>query len=116
MHWLLIDLICHNRDVSPVQNAALLQFFTWSTYFIAPTILTKYLINRSVPTKNDILVPETILKKRKSQEKEREQRAADLDKKRKVGLLNSFNSIQSKREAQVMISIVLATRLRPMLS
>jgi large subunit ribosomal protein L7e len=37
-----------------------------------------------VPTKNDILVPETILKKRKSQEKEREQRAADLDKKRKV--------------------------------
>jgi len=37
-----------------------------------------------VSTKNDILVPETILKKRKSQEKEREQRAADLDKKRKA--------------------------------
>lgn len=39
---------------------------------------------RSVATKNDILVPETILKKRKSQEKEREQRAADLKKKRDV--------------------------------
>jgi len=35
-----------------------------------------------VPTKNDILVPETVLKKRKSQEKERELRAADLKKKR----------------------------------
>jgi Zn-dependent peptidase ImmA (M78 family) len=37
-----------------------------------------------VPTKKDILVPETVLKKRKSQEKEREQRAADLKKKRDV--------------------------------
>jgi len=37
---------------------------------------------RSVPTKNDILIPETVLKKRKSQEKERELRAADLKKKR----------------------------------
>jgi large subunit ribosomal protein L7e len=53
--------------------------------FCCPTILTKFLKHRSVPTKNDILVPETILKKRKSQEKEREQRATELDKKRKVG-------------------------------
>lgn len=30
------------------------------------------------------MVPETLLKKRKSQEKEREQRAADLKKKREV--------------------------------
>lgn len=41
----------------------------------------------SVPTKEDILVPETLLKKRKSQEKEREARAADLKKKRDVSLL-----------------------------
>ena len=43
----------------------------------------------SVPTKEDILVPETLLKKRKSQEKEREARAADLKKKRDVSLLES---------------------------
>jgi hypothetical protein len=44
-----------------------------------------------VPTKNDILVPETLLKRRKSQEKAREARAADLKKKRDV----SDNSILS---------------------
>jgi large subunit ribosomal protein L7e len=38
----------------------------------------------SVPTHNDILVPETLLKKRKSQEKEREARAAELQKKRQA--------------------------------
>ncbi|KAI9661103.1 MAG: 60S ribosomal protein L7 [Bathelium mastoideum] len=41
-------------------------------------------VKTSVPTKDDILVPETLLKKRKSQEKERAQRAAELDKKRKA--------------------------------
>ncbi|KAH0383719.1 60S ribosomal protein L7, partial [Aureobasidium melanogenum] len=38
-------------------------------------------VKTSVPTKQDI-VPETLLKKRKSQEKEREARTADLQKKR----------------------------------
>ncbi|KAF2803855.1 60S ribosomal protein L7 [Mytilinidion resinicola] len=38
----------------------------------------------TAPTKDSILVPETLLKKRKSQEKEREARAADLQKKRKA--------------------------------
>ncbi|KAF2499970.1 60S ribosomal protein L7 [Lophium mytilinum] len=38
----------------------------------------------TAPTKDSILVPETLLKKRKSQEKERETRAADLQKKRKA--------------------------------
>jgi large subunit ribosomal protein L7e len=37
-----------------------------------------------VPTKNDILVPETVLKKRKSQEKQRELKAVELKKKRDV--------------------------------
>ncbi|RKF75410.1 60S ribosomal protein L7 [Golovinomyces cichoracearum] len=38
----------------------------------------------SVPTVDQILVPETLLKKRKSQEKAREERAAELEKKRKA--------------------------------
>jgi large subunit ribosomal protein L7e len=37
-----------------------------------------------VPTKNDILVPETVLKKRKSQEKQRELKAVQLKNKREV--------------------------------
>lgn len=41
-------------------------------------------IRRSVPTENEILVPETLLKKRKSQEKQREERSAELEKKKKV--------------------------------
>ncbi|KAF4553779.1 putative 60S ribosomal protein L7 [Elsinoe fawcettii] len=41
-------------------------------------------VKTSVPSKNDILVPETLLKKRKSQEKEREARSAELQKKRQA--------------------------------
>jgi hypothetical protein len=37
---------------------------------------------RTVPTQNDILVPETLLKKRKSQEKAREDRAIATKEKR----------------------------------
>jgi len=37
-----------------------------------------------VPTHDQVLVPETLLKKRKSQEKAREERAAELEKKKKV--------------------------------
>lgn len=39
----------------------------------------------SVPTQNDVLVPETLLKKRKSQEKARAERAAEQEKVKKVG-------------------------------
>ena len=42
--------------------------------------------DRSVPTHDDIMVPETLLKKRKSQEKAREERSAELQKKKKVGV------------------------------
>ncbi|KAI6714964.1 60S ribosomal protein L7 [Diplocarpon mali] len=38
----------------------------------------------SVPTLDQILVPETLLKKRKSQEKAREERTAELEKKKKA--------------------------------
>jgi large subunit ribosomal protein L7e len=37
-----------------------------------------------VPTHDQILVPETLLKKRKSQEKAREERTAELEKKKQV--------------------------------
>lgn len=40
----------------------------------------------SVPTKNDILVPETLLKKRKSQEKARAERQAEIEKKKAVSI------------------------------
>lgn len=41
-----------------------------------------------MPTEDEILVPETLLKKRKSQEKAREERSAELPKKKKVGHRN----------------------------
>ena len=37
-----------------------------------------------MPTEDQILVPETLLKKRKSQEKQREERQAEIEKKKKV--------------------------------
>lgn len=51
---------------------------------------------RSVPTRNDILVPETQLKKRKSQEKEREAKAAEIQKRKAV----SHTVPKSAREAR----------------
>lgn len=39
---------------------------------------------RTVPTNDQILVPETLLKKRKSQEKARAERSAALEKKKAV--------------------------------
>lgn len=38
----------------------------------------------TVPTHDQVLVPETLLKKRKSQEKARAEKSADADKKKKV--------------------------------
>ena len=55
-------------------------------------MLTSYFFRfyRSVPTEDQILVPETLLKKRKSQEKQREERSAELAKKKKVGYTLPF--------------------------
>ena len=39
-----------------------------------------------MPTEDQILVPETLLKKRKSQEKQREERSAEYEKKKKVSV------------------------------
>jgi hypothetical protein len=43
-----------------------------------------------VPTHDQVLVPETLLKKRKSQEKAREERAAELEKKKKVSSISQI--------------------------
>lgn len=43
-------------------------------------------ICRSVATKEQVLVPETLLKKRKAQEKSREKSIAELEKRKKVSL------------------------------
>ncbi|PKS10034.1 hypothetical protein jhhlp_004659 [Lomentospora prolificans] len=48
---------------------------------LAPALCS---IPRSVPTRDDILVPETLLKKRKSQEKARAERAAELEQQKKA--------------------------------
>tara|TARA_R110002003_G_scaffold55_5_gene4968 strand:- start:16714 stop:16938 length:225 start_codon:yes stop_codon:yes gene_type:complete len=53
---------------------------------------------RGVPTQNDILVPETLLKKRKSQEKAREERALATKEKRGTIL---FPTIDGSRRAIV---------------
>jgi hypothetical protein len=47
--------------------------------------------NRTVPTQNDILVPETLLKKRKSQEKAREERALATKEKRGTAIQRTTN-------------------------
>ena len=59
--------------------------FSASEISFATAVLTYH---STIPTKDEILVPETLLKKRKSQEKEREVKAADLQKKRQVS--NNF--------------------------
>lgn len=83
---------------------------------IGQTILTlpflaKY---RSVPTEDQILVPETLLKKRKSQEKQREEHQAELQKKKKVRHTDPFAMHQHHLRGQswtmVMTNIILATR------
>jgi hypothetical protein len=68
-------------------------------------------VNRSVPTEDQILVPETLLKKRKSQEKERASRAEELQKKREV----SENGLSSL-VALVMIATTSRLDLWSMLS
>merc|ERR1712093_953373 len=51
----------------------------------APTDkMTKPVVKSTVPTQDQVLVPETLLKKRKSQEKAREQRSAEIEKRKKA--------------------------------
>lgn len=52
----------------------------------APCMLDRRLIqcHSTVPTKDQVLVPETLLKKRKSQEKARAEKQAEIENKKKV--------------------------------
>lgn len=47
-------------------------------------------MNSSVPTQDQVLVPETLLKKRKSQEKARAEKSAEIEQKKKVRTLLAF--------------------------
>ena len=49
-----------------------------------PDYVLIWMLYRTVPTKDQVLVPETLLKKRKSQEKARAERSAEIEKRKKV--------------------------------
>lgn len=68
-------------------------------------------VYRSVPTEDEILVPETLLKKRKSQEKAREERSAELEKKKKVGS-TLFSNSYLKRQLWTWAMVMKHTKLR----
>ena len=48
------------------------------------TVVFSDIYPRSTPSSNDVLVPETLLKKRKSQEKECEAKQAEIQKRKQV--------------------------------
>ena len=94
----------------------MLQFFSlgviyylscWTDYTDLATFRHLY---RSVPTHDDIMVPETLLKKRKSQEKAREEKSAELQKRKKVWYCWNFCYLVGCY-TMVMIYTILATRL-----
>lgn len=64
-----------------------------------------------MPTEDEILVPETLLKKRKSQEKAREERSAELEKKKKVGS-TLFTNPYLKRQLWTWAMVMKHTKLR----
>ena len=80
------------------ENARLVRSFDSASslpYLQITLTCTFIAISRSVATKDQILVPETLLKKRKAQDKSREKNIADLEKRKKVGLLQmSFSAVE----------------------
>lgn len=64
-----------------------------------------------MPTEDEILVPETLLKKRKSQEKAREERSAELEKKKKVGSTLS-STLHLKKQLWTWAMVMKYTNLR----
>ena len=67
------------------QQTTVPQFFVRSPHSKRADRLTYH--HRRVPTKDQILVPETLLNKRKSQEKERADKAQEREQKKKVSWL-----------------------------
>jgi hypothetical protein len=70
----------------------MLQFFLLGdlVFSIGQTILTLHV--NSVPTQDQVLVPETLLKKRKSQEAARAARREEAEKRKQVSLLYVFET------------------------
>lgn len=56
--------------------------------YFGQTVLT---LHSSVPTQNQVLVPETLLKKRKSQEAARAERRAEAEQTKKVSYPSFFH-------------------------
>ena len=52
-------------------------------------------LHSSIPTKDQVLVPETLLKKRKSQEAARAERRAEAEQKKKVSSISASNPTQN---------------------
>lgn len=65
----------------------MLQFFLLGDFFVYYGQTTDLAYLNSVPTKDQVLVPETLLKKRKSQEAARAARRAEAEKKKEVSLI-----------------------------
>jgi hypothetical protein len=79
-----IKIISSSFEITPDRECRTIAAVpTRRSVYISRTILTTVL-HRTVPTKDQILVPETLLKKRKSQEKAREQRLSAIEKRKKV--------------------------------
>ena len=78
-----------------VENVVLVAFLVLDLE-TCHSILTFIKFTRTVPTSNDILVPETLLKKRKSQEKEREAKAAETEKRKAVSTEQFFSFLTIK--------------------
>jgi hypothetical protein len=106
--------LCSSPRMQRLSCNSLLDVFIQSS--TGQTILTLPFLakHRSVPTEEQILVPETLLKKRKSQEKQREERQAELQKKKKVRHTDPFAMHQYQFKGQswtmVMTNTILATR------
>lgn len=64
-----------------------LQFFHSTRSCSLETVTDSILLNSTVPSKEQVLVPETLIKKRKAQEAARAIRIAALEKRKKVGLI-----------------------------
>lgn len=71
------------------------------------------MVRSTVPTNDQILVPETLLKKRKSQEKARAEKSAEADKKKKV---SGFHPQRNTTCEMMKNCIHASTRLRSMMS
>jgi hypothetical protein len=91
-------------ELAIAENAALEQQF--STGALSHTCTCVYagpqtnpMCCSTVPTKDQVLVPETLLKKRKSQEKARAEKQAEIENKKKVSSSRFGSARWGRRDA-----------------